>query len=290
MTRPAVEGIVNVQASSSRTAAPSYRLKVSNYDRAAGLVVALLILLGAAVFLLFVVWWTSRISLGQAAVPVQMVDLGTGEGPLGGGMELEGPTDLEIGLDEPTLTDTLDSIALAVDARASSFEELQVGEGGGSRGTGHGSGPGGGDGTGSGYSLQRELLFDSKTLNVYARQLDFFGIELGVVMPNDRVTYVYNLAKPQPDTRSGPPDREKYYFTWLRGELQQADRTLVGRAGVNGRGRIILKYLPREWELDLIAKEQAYGGREPGEIRKTVFAVRRVSDGYAFEVIDQTAK
>ncbi len=268
----------------------AYRLKVSSYDRAAGLVVALLILLGAAAILLFIIWWTSRISLGQAAVPVEMIDLGTGEGPLGGGMQLEGPTDLEVGIDEPTLTATLDSIALALDARAASFEQVKVGEGGGSRGEGHGSGPGGGDGTGSGFNLQRDFRFEPKNLNVYARQLDFFGIELGVVMPNDQMIYVYNLSQPKPDTRRGPPDREKYYFTWLRGELQQADRDLIARAGVSGRGRIILKYLPKKWELDLIAKEKAYRGLEHGDIRKTVFAVRRTADGYAFEVIDQTAK
>ena len=40
------------------------------------------------------------------------------------------------------------------------------------------------------------------TLDDYARQLDFFGIEIGIVQPGGKIDYAFHLAKPKPDTRS----------------------------------------------------------------------------------------
>ena len=86
---------------------------------------------------------------------------------------------------------------------------------------------------------------------MYARQLDFFKIELGVLQPDNKIIYVFNLTKPKPDTRtvSNPSLNEKrYYLTWRTGEMQQADRDLLAKAGVDSGDRLILKFLPPEVE------------------------------------------
>ena len=66
--------------------------------------------------------------------------------------------------------------------------------GGGSRGQGRM--PGNGSTSGDGESRNWGFVFrKGKTLNEYARQLDFFDIELGVLMPDNKLVYVTDLAE-----------------------------------------------------------------------------------------------
>ena len=81
---------MSVSVSSSSRPAKEYRLKVSRYDRVSGMLLAWVILLGVVVVIMLVIWWTSQIKLGQAAVEVELMQLGQGDGPLGGDMKLAG--------------------------------------------------------------------------------------------------------------------------------------------------------------------------------------------------------
>ena len=88
-----------------------------------------------------------------------------------------------------------------------------------------------------GANLRRnwELRFAKGTTKEnYARQLDFFGIELAVVMPENKLLYVRNFSKGKPETRTGAADREtRCYLTWSEGDLSRADADLLARAGVS---------------------------------------------------------
>jgi len=282
---------VNVAASQSHS--HRYRLKVSHYDRVSSMLLALVVLLGVVVFVLLVIWLTNRIFLRQAAVAVELLELGSGEGPLGGGRELAEPIDEEIEAEEPAVQQTLAAIADAVALKSVQLDDPAWG---GRAGPGEGGGPGGrGGGTGSGSGATRhwEVRFiKGNTLESYARQLDFFGIELGVLMPGNKVVYAFNLAKRKPDTRTAAADQEKrYYLTWRSGGLQEADRELLTRAGISSTGRIILKFLPRKLEIHLAGMEKAHAGRHAENVRKTRFEVR--SDGagrYLFSIVDQSLK
>ena len=81
---------------------------------------------------------------------------------------------------------------------------------------------------------------EGNTLDLYARQLDFFGIELGVLMPDNKIIYAFNLRKPKPDTRkrSPTPPSTKSAITSPGGAatLQQADRGTAGPGGNRPRG------------------------------------------------------
>lgn len=251
------------------------------------MLLALVGLLGIAVTTLLLVWLTGQIFLSQKAVPVVLLELGDGDGPLGGSMELEGPLDEEIELQEPAMQETLAAVADAVAAQAALLDDPSLsdstkrGRGGGGRELG------GGNGTGSGVARRWEVYFEGNSLAVYARQLDSFGIELAVLLPGNRVSYALNLAKSRPDTRMGPADEEKrYYLTWRGGELQQADRELLGRAGIESQGRIILKFLPPAVEATLQDLEEKFKDSDPDRNRKTRFGIRPQGDGYAFFVID----
>jgi hypothetical protein len=277
--------------------APAQQLRVSRYDRAASMLLALLTVVGSAVVVLLMVWLTNRILVPQMAVPVQLAEIdtsvGTGEGPLGDGQTLAGPIDQPIGVPEPVVQEKITAIADAVLAKEAILDDPALvdrpnspvrnplGRGGGYGGTGTGGG---------GKPRGWEVYFrKGDTLDSYARQLDFFGIELGVLMPNNQLTCVSALSRPKPTVRTVAADAEKrYYLTWRTGELQQADHELLARAGVQSQGRIILKLLPPAVEAKLWALEKANAGRNAALVRKTRFGVQPDgSGGYAFYVMEQ---
>ena len=85
-----------------------YGLTVTPYERVASLVVALLILVGTGVALMFVLWLTSRIFASTEPVPITMQQIGEDGGS--GGEDLE--TDMEelaheVEFEEPEFQDTL---------------------------------------------------------------------------------------------------------------------------------------------------------------------------------------
>jgi hypothetical protein len=161
-----------------------------------------------------------------------------------------------------------------------------------SLGTGGGSGGGDGSGTGTGgYPRHKrwEIYFqEGGTLELYAQQLDFFGIELGVV-GSGSVTYVRSLSQNPPQTRTGVADDEKrLYMSWRQGGLKKADTSLLSRAGIDASNKIALQFYPPEVENRLAQLEQGYAGRAPSQIRRTRFGVRGQPGAFEFYVIDQS--
>ncbi len=274
-----------------------YELKVSPYERVAGMLLALLALIGVSVLIMFLLWLTSQIFARNEPVPAQLQDIGTGEGGIAGGMELDAPMAEELGLEteleEPSLKDTLAAVADAVATDPALLDdpaltdEILTGRGGS---TGRGGRFGTGDGTGGGIRRNWEVRFaEGNTLQTYARQLDHFQIELAVVIQEEnRLICARNLASSRPDTYSRPADQEKrYYLTWRRGGLQQADRALLDKANVPHRGRIIVKFIPPKLEAQLADMELKRAGGDLANVRKTTFGILPERSGYRFYIIDQ---
>jgi hypothetical protein len=286
------------------------RLQVSPYQRASSGLLALLVTIGSVVSLLLLVWLSSRFFAPQAAaVPVKLVDVaqegdGGGDGRPTGGSQLDVPSKEPFvgkGKETADVYENLEAVDPSLVAKAAELDEDRVtstrlGSQGTGGGTGGGTGPGGGQDIGEGnpgHARHWEVLFSRSTLEAYARQLDFFQIELGVVMPDNKIVYAFHLSKPKPDTRtlSNPQVNEKrYYLTWRTGEMQQADRELLTKAGVEFGDHLILKFLPPEIEAQLVALEKSYRGLGPRQIGKTRFGVRPLGDKFEFYVIEQTQK
>jgi len=280
------------------------KMKVSPYDRAASMLISLLIFFGITVVFLFVVWVTNRVFARQEAVPVVLQDVGGGtlDGVSGESIEIESPnqdeiaeeTDLE---DEPELQNTLAMVMDTLATREADLtdpsltDEISSSRSGASSGDGRAPGLGFGDGTPGIPRAQRwEIRFvEGATLNEYAKQLDFFGIELGVIGVINTVSYASHLSADKPTLRTGPGDQEqRLYMSWQSGTLKAADKALLSRAGIRTDGRVFVQFYPPETENRLAALEQAYAKREQSEIRKTIFGVRKAGGGYEFFVIDQT--
>ena len=129
-------------------------------------------------------------------------------------------------------------------------------------------------------------------LNEYAQQLDSVGIEPGLALPDGKVIYLGNLSSSTPSTREAVADEEsRLHLAWVDGVRIEADRELFRRAGVaNPQRGVILHFYSAELEQQLRQLESAYNGHTPDQIRRTVFQVRRVGNGYQFVVTDQTLK
>ncbi|NUQ61333.1 MAG: hypothetical protein HUU20_02525 [Pirellulales bacterium] len=267
-----------------------YGMRVTAYERVASMLLAIVSLLTFVVVILLVVWFTAKILGSQAAVPVTLEEIGTGEGSLGDSAEFDTPSGEETEFQEPEVQETLAAVADAVAVRAAVLDSPALtdqfssgsGRGGGGRTPGRGGRPG--------RPRNWEIHFDAgNTLEAYARQLDFFGIELGILLPGDKLEYIYRLSQPKPDRRTGAVEDEKrYYLTWRRSDLEQADRELFQRAGLNVEGRVVLKFLPAKTEQALLALETKAAGTHINDLRRTRFGIRSDRGGYTFFVIEQT--
>jgi len=259
-----------------------YRLRVSRYDRVSGMLIALLILLGISVFLMLIIWLSTQVLTGQVAVPVVMEEIGDQEeDPIGPGNDIEPPPPAETDLEQEEMEDVLEAVEDALATRAALLERRVSG-------TGTGKG-GGGTGLGrKGAPRRWELRFqEGNSLEGYARQLDYFQIELGVLIPGNKVLYISKLSQSRPQTREGPRDQEKRNrFTWTQGSLEQADRMLLARANVDPGGSVIYKFLPPALYQQLRVMEAEYaGGRK---VRSTLFGIRTSGTDYSFYVMRQS--
>jgi hypothetical protein len=287
------------------------RLQVSLYDRASSGLLAMVITVGTVVSLLVMIWLSNRVFKSIKAVPVEMIEVaedgeGGGDGRATGGSQLDTPSDEPVvGKDKETtdVEETLSVLDNAVATRAAELDDPTLVEPTrhGSFGTGGGLYGGFGDGRGLGHGpgkpgLPRhwEITFPKgNTLEAYARQLDFFGIELGILMPNNTIVYAFHLAKPKPDTRviTEPYKNEKrYYLSWRDGELKKADRALLARAGIQVEDQVVLQFLPRETEEKLYLLEGSFRGLDRKKIGTTRFGIQPVGDGFAFYVLEQTQR
>jgi len=274
-----------IRKAAETTFAPSDRLKTTAYDRASSWILTLLVVVGLSVGVLGLAWWTARRQAPQTAVPILRDEIGVGDGLAADGPLLEPPSleqvQQEVDWPQQEIGSTLAMLSQAAKQAGRWDHAARQRSGGG----GTGLKPGG---RGRGW----EIRFDpGSTLETYAKQLDFFGIELGVLLPDNQLLYVSNLSKAQPTVRRGPADQEpRYYFTWRQGELLAADRELLAKAGVDPKDRLILKFLSEKWVQRLAELEKLHAADKYPQVRKTRFGVRSAGEGYEFYVMEQVTQ
>lgn len=267
------------------------QLQVSAYERAASLIVALLLMVGLLVGMLLVIVMTRRLTTRPVPVPVQVLEefSGRGDHPIGTEMDMNEPGVEEFTeLSEPSFDQLIQNLEglLAQENPSINTEGLESNSGDG-RGDRRDAGP-----LGTSDVIPRadrwDIAYDSTTLELYAAQLDYFNIELGVIGGGSKgVDYVSGFAKKPRQRRhaDGSADEQRLYFTWRTGQLQQFDRQLAQRAGLSVAGRRILQFYPADVENQLAVLEQAaLNGRPLKTVRKTHFGVQPKGDSYEFYV------
>lgn len=273
-------------------------LRVSAQERVASLLLALLFIVGFLVFAMFLVWWAKRAIAANAPVEIKSAEEFSGRGDHAPGIsrDVEEPGVEELAeVAAPQLSDSLAAVTTAVTMQPATLDQLlgdadAIGRG---RGQGDSRGEGAG-GEGDARVVPRwdrwEIRFSAAQVETYARQLDFFGIELAAMGGGKpQVEYASRLSQPTPTKRlQGAEKEERLRFAWKAGRLQEFDRQLLAKAGVDVHDRIVVQFasLALENQLARLEQEQS-GSRDVAEIRKTIFGVESAGDGYQLVVLRQ---
>lgn len=275
------------------------QLRTSKFDLVTSLFLALILFIGTFVVMMFIVWFTSRLSFPpRALAPIIENPAGRGENAEGFERDFEPPGAEEVEeLTEPTLQDTIEAVTDAVSSVAASLDTMNTNASASTTGTGMGdSRPPGPEGEGEDIipRFQRwQLEFSAKDLKSYATQLDYYKIELGALGGGvDGVDYAFNLAG-SPKSRHGDGESEKriYFMFTTPSPLQKYDLQLLQQAGVKVTGRSQVKFITPELENQLAHTELEFakskGHQVINGVAKTIFESKPSGNGYAFEVIEQ---
>ena len=138
-----------------------------------------------------------------------------------------------------------------------------------------------------------EIVFpDDITTEEYARQIDYFKIEIAAVAKNGKIDYISEVTRPKPKRHAGHESTDyRLRIGWKKGNLHAADRRLLGKAGVNSDNKALWHYFPIQAQSQLADLEKAYAGRDANDnIVRTRFEIRpreKDDDAYEFVVIEQ---
>lgn len=261
------------------------------------------------------VWVTSRPPKPSTATPVELVEMGGGyeDGAPDETLRVDSPepetkdaSPTEVSSDDPVeIAQAVDSVVqvteTATDQVQQQFDQAEqvsgtgiqnVGKVGSAKGTGRRPLGTGGGGTGGVAREQRWFVrfADRIPIPEYAKQLEFFGIELGALLPDGRLAY---LAKPSASTpqvryvKTGAGEN-RMYMTWQGGERRSADVQLFAQAGVEVRSdTVIFHFYSKNTENTLARLELDYRNRPAKQIRRTYFSVDPDGGGYKFSVYRQ---
>ena len=288
--------------------APRHRepvIGVTGYDRASAAVIAVVLALVAAVAYLFVQWLSQHEFEANTLPPLEMVVLGGGDpdgnpddSPLLESLaeQVPDPSLEELREDETTVEELLETVVDVSDIAANPAPSQATGEAGGTPGSAAGTGGrplGFGPGDGGVSAEQRWFVSfaDRGSLEEYGRQLDFFGIELGVLDVGDgSLTLVRNFSAGSPTVtrKTSGADDGRLYFLWQGGGRKAADEKLLAKANVAAAEKPVLHFYPQQTEQRLLRLEKGYADREFQDIRRTYFEVVKQGGGYDFKVTQQS--
>jgi hypothetical protein len=281
-------------------------LRVTRYDQVSSWLIALVGGLGLAVFSLTVAWISIQPVSVREPVPVEIVEVSGGveDGSIEESLQLESPepeteqaTLAEEDANEPEIQETLDNVMDVADEATNQaekqfeFQTRNAGKKGSASGTGRralgiGSGKGG---------VPREQRWyvsynDRETIEEYGKQIDFFGIELGLLTADGKLIYLSRLAQATPAVRTTNTGKgeNRLYMTWQGGARRRADLQLFQRAGIEPGASVLMQFYPPQIEKLLVRLELDFKKRALPEIRRTYFSTRPIDTGYEFFVTRQT--
>lgn len=282
-------------------------LRDTLYDRVSSWVIALFVGVGLTCFCVIAIWFSNRIPQRQAAVPVEMIELAGGfeDGAPDETLRVDSPepeardaAPSEMNSDQVEISEALEAVVELSENATQQVQQqfdtgsLNTGKSGSAKGTGR-RGLGVGPGSGGMPRDQRwfVLFGDNPNLDEYARQLDFFGIELGAVLPDGRLAYLSKIAQTPPEVNyaNSGEGEARLFMTWQGGNRRSADVDLFKRVNLDlQRDTLIFHFYSKATESDLAQREREYRNRPVREILRTYFSVQPAAVGYQFTVTRQT--
>ncbi|MEZ6118635.1 MAG: hypothetical protein R3C28_18995 [Pirellulaceae bacterium] len=271
---------------------PPELLRTSAYDQVSSLLISLLILVGTAVAMLVVIFITGRVFRMPAPPMMLLVEEESGtQNPPGTAQDINEPGIEELeDLAEPDVKDTLAAVTDAVSTVAASLDAVEGVVA--TRGKGMGDNRKRGNGEDVIPRWERwEIRYTSTTLEAYAKQLEFFQIELGAISPARAAIEYATFRNGVPTKRPADPnvEEDRLYFSWQgrASKFKDQDMTLLRQAGINTAGAIICQFYSKELEIVLANVElNKHGDRPLKDIKKTIFGIQPGGSGFEFVVVD----
>jgi hypothetical protein len=266
-------------------------MRVTRYDVVTSFMIALILGLIVACAWLIAVWFTNKLPEPKGPVELEIVELAGGEedGSPDETLFVESPEDP---VEDPAVEETMENVVELSDQLAEMkppTEPVTGSQTGSAQGTGRSPlGSGGGPGR-LGREQRWYVRFSDGTLDLYARQLDFFGIELGALIP-PKIVYISNLSAATPMKRevTSGSGENRMYMTWRGGNRKGGDIKLFQKAGVNVGDGVVFHFYPKQTEQMLADLERRYANRSPNEIRRTYFSVQGSGSQFQFVVTRQS--
>ncbi len=277
------------------------KFRISRFDIITSFFMASMLFIGVFVFMLFVIWLTSRWTFAPLAIKAIIENpAGRGDNAEGFERDFEPPGEEEVEeLLEPTLQDTIEAVTDAVSSVAASLTTSDTDATASTAGKG-GAGdsrPPGPEGEGEDIVPRFErwqLNFTARDIPSYAKQLDSYNIELGAIGGKIQGVHAVNNLHGKPTARlivDTESEKRLYFMFKSASPLMQFDLSLLNAAGVQTQGRTPLKFIPTELENKLAFIELEYskakGHPSVTEIAKTVFESKPQGGGFEFEVTSQ---
>ena len=288
---------------------PAPHIKLTKYDVAVSTLITTATCAGLA-FVVMVFIWLSNLLPAPESKAVTMLPAGDGgweDGDPNATPNVESPEDAALDpslaneeTDVTELEEVVEQVTEVADNAATMVapnefsDQRNTGVPGSADGTGGRPLGSGGPGRGGAKREQRWFVEfgDKGDLKSYAAQLDFFGIELGAMFPDEgRLLYLSNLSQAKPTSREVKTgDSEKRLFmSWQDGseERRAADIELFQKAGIDAGPAVVMHFYPAATEELLATAEFNYGKKAATEIRRTYFQVKKAGSGYEFTVTRQ---
>ncbi len=250
-------------------------------------------------------WWEVAPEKTEFLVPMEMVESPGGfeDGAPDETLKLESPEDpdpnpttAEEVLDPSEVTETVEQVVQFSDKATEQAQDVmaQSTEPSGNPGSADGTGRRGlGNGPGQGGVPAEQRWFiqyaDQTSLDEYAKQLDYFGIEMGALLRGGELVYMTGMSgSPSVRRATSGKGENRLYMTWQGGTRREADEKLFERGSINAKGAVLFHFYPKKTEQLLLQLEYNYAKRHAKEIRRTYFVVVKQGNGYTFVVTRQT--
>jgi len=281
-------------------------MAVTRYEQVSSLLIAIAIAMILTTMILGALWAATLESDEGGPAEMELVELAGGveDGQPDETLKVESP---EEEIDDPALTEeeteeteieeVFENVVELSDNAAEQVEQQFETQAENSGKVGSKSGTGSrplGSGPGEGGVPRHQRWFirfgEGGSVAEYAKQLDFFGIELGAVFPaQKKLLYVNNFSgTPRRRQVQTGQNEKRLYMNWQSGSLRKTDHKLFQKIGVNTKGAMILHFYPKKTEERLAKLELDFRKRKVKTIRRTIFTVRSRGRGYRFIVTRQT--
>jgi hypothetical protein len=287
-------------------APPPPVIRVTRYDQVSSWMITIFAGMLALCLIVMMVWISNRLPKPPEPVPVEILELpgGAEDGSPDETLRVDSPeperpdaSQAEVASEQTEVEQTLEAAVELSDAAAQQVQQQfdvgvqSTGKPGSASGTGRralGFGPGT-----AGFPREQRWFVrfgERAAVEEYARQIDFFRIELGALLPDGRLAYLSKVSAPAPQIRyvqTGSSEK-RLYMTWQGGERRSADVELFKKAGVEILPEYpIFHFYPPDLESKLAQLERDYRNKPVAQIRRTYFTVDAEGAGYRLRVTRQ---